>query len=121
LAILLFSTTAYGGGGTSPTNNPSANVPAEVAISVTATGFKPPDAVVAVGRRATFINNDDPLHSIASLPITTHADCPSINEVGVLVPGQSPPTGVFSEAKTCGYHDAFSESGQLLTGSTTVR
>jgi hypothetical protein len=67
------------GGGTSPTNNPSANVPAEVGISVTATGFKPPDSVVAVGGRATFTDNDDRLHSIASLLITTHADCPSIN------------------------------------------
>jgi hypothetical protein len=42
-------------------------------------------------------------------------------EVGVLVPGQSRPTGVFSDAKTCGYHDTFSEGGQLLTGSITVR
>jgi hypothetical protein len=118
--ILLFSTTASGCGGTAPTN-PSAEVPAEVTISVTATGFKPSDAVVAVGGRATFTNTDDRLHSIASLPITTHADCPPINEVGTLVPGQSRQTGVFTDAKTCGYHDTFSEGGQLLTGNITVR
>jgi hypothetical protein len=88
---------------------------------VTATGFKPIDAVVAVGGRVTFSNIDDRLHSIASNPLTTHADCPPINEIGVLVPGQSRTTGVFTVAKTCGYHDTFSEGGTLLTGSLTVR
>jgi hypothetical protein len=69
----------------------------------------------------TFDNIDDRLHSIASLPLTTHADCPAINEVSVLAPGQSKQTGVFTEAKTCGYHDVFSEGGQLLIGNITVR
>lgn len=121
LGILLFSTTACGGGSTSPTSNPGSALPAEVTINVTATGFKPPDTIVAAGGRATFTNTDDRLHSIASLPITTHADCPPINAVGVLVPGQSRQTGVFTDAKTCGYHDTFSEGGQLLTGRITVR
>jgi plastocyanin len=111
------SLAACGGGGTAPT--PS--VPSEVTVNVTATGFKPSDAAVAVGGRVTFANIDDRLHSIASLPLTTHSDCPVINEVGVLSPGQSKQTGVFTQAKTCGYHDVFSEGGQLLTGTITVR
>lgn len=106
------------GGGSAPTT-PSA--PSEVTINVTATGFKPSDAEVAVGGRVTFDNIDDRLHSIASLPLTTHSDCPVINEVGVLSPGQSKQTGVFTVAKSCGYHDVFSEGGQLLTGTITVR
>jgi plastocyanin len=97
-------------------------VPSEVTINVTATGFKPKDAELAAGGRARFENIDNRLHSIASNPFTTHADCPPINEVGVLVPGQSKTTGVLAEAKTCGYHDTASEgSGQLLTGTITVR
>jgi hypothetical protein len=117
--IFALSLTACGGGeGAGPTT-PSA--PSEITVNVTATGFKPVDAVVAVGGRVTFDNVDDRLHSIASLPLTTHADCPAINEVGVLAPGQSKQTGVFAEAKTCGYHDVFSEGGQLLTGTITVR
>jgi plastocyanin len=92
-------------------------VPKEVTVEVTATGFKPTEVVIAVGGRATFENSDDRLHSIALLPLTTHADCPAINKVGLLVPGQSKTTGIFTEPKTCGYHDTFSEGGKLLTGT----
>jgi hypothetical protein len=93
-----------------------------VAINVTATGFKPKDAVLAIGGRATFTNLDDRLHSVASNPLTTHADCPAINDVGTLVPGQSKSTGPLTEAKVCGYHDPASEgSGAILMGTVTVR
>jgi plastocyanin len=95
---------------------------AEITISVTATGFKPKEAELAVGGRARFENIDDRLHSIASNPLLTHADCPPINEVGVLVPGQPKMTGALTEAKTCGYHDTASAgSGQVLMGTITVR
>lgn len=98
------------------------SAPGAITISVTATGFKPVDAVVAVGGHVTFENVDDRLHSIASLPLTTHADCPPLNEVGLLVPGQSKVSGALTEARSCGYHDTLSEgSGQLLTGTITVR
>jgi hypothetical protein len=116
--IFALSITACGGGGSAPTT-PSAST--ERTINVTATGFKPSDAVIAVGGRVTFDNIDDRLHSIASLPLTTHSDCPNINDVGVLSPGQSKQTGVFSVARSCGYHDVFSEGGQLLTGTITAR
>jgi plastocyanin len=106
------------GGGAGPTT-PSA--PDQITINVTSGGFKPSDAVVAVGGRVTFDNIDNRLHSIASLPLTTHADCPALNDVGVLAPGQSKPTGVLAEAKTCGYHDVFSEGGALLTGTIRVQ
>jgi plastocyanin len=101
---------------------PPLALPSEVTINVTATGFKPKETELAVGGRARFENIDHRLHSIASNPLTTHADCPPINEVGVLVPGQSKVTGSLTEAKTCGYHDTASEgSGQLLMGTITVR
>jgi plastocyanin len=114
---LLIAVTACSGGTPAA---PSTPVP-PVTVAVTATGFKPVDVVVAVGARVTFTNNDDRLHSIASLPLTTHADCPPINDVGVLVPGQSKATGALTEARICGYHDTFSEGGTLLTGTITVR
>jgi plastocyanin len=116
--IFALTVTACGGGGAGPT---TPSVPGEITVNVTSSGFKPSDAVVAVGGRVTFDNVDDRIHSIASLPLTTHSDCPAINEVGVLVPGQSKPTGALMQAKTCGYHDVFSEGGQLLTGTITVR
>ena len=96
--------------------------PTEITISVTATGFKPKESEIALGGHARFENIDDRLHSIASNPLISHADCPPINEVGILVPGQSKLTSAFTEAKTCGYHDTASEgTGQLLMGTITVR
>ena len=107
------------------TGTPAAPDPAPanlITISVTATGFKPKDSVLAIGGHAVFENIDDRLHSVASNPLISHADCPAINDVGVLVPGQSKPTGTLSEAKICGYHDTASEgTGQLLMGTITVR
>jgi plastocyanin len=121
--ILALGVAACGGGATAAPTSPAPPevVPPEITINVTATGFKPTDAVVAVGGRVIFDNVDDRLHAVASNPFTTHADCPPINEVGVLVPGQSKPTGTLTEAKTCGFHDTFSEGSKLLTGSFTVR
>jgi len=123
IIALLAGTAACGGNSTtSAAPDPTPPSPAEITISVTATGFKPKDAVVAVGGRARFENIDDRLHSVASNPLISHADCPPINEVGTLVPGQSKTTGVFADAKTCGYHDPSSEgSGQILMGTITVR
>ena len=121
VCVLTFSVAACGSAVPAATV-PSPAAPAEITISVTATGFKPKDAELAVGGRARFENIDDRLHSIASNPLLTHADCPPINEVGVLVPGQSKMTGAVTEAKTCGYHDTASEgSGQVLMGTITVR
>jgi len=111
-----------GGAGTAGAPAPSDPVPTEITISITATGFKPKDSVVAAGGRARFENVDNRLHSVASNPLISHADCPPINEVGTLVPGQSKMTGVFTDAKTCGYHDPASEgSGEILMGTITVR
>jgi hypothetical protein len=77
--------------------------------------------VVAVGGRVRFENADERPHSIRSNPIDTHADCPAINEVGLLSPGQAKVTGRLPEPRTCGYHDELSETSQLLAGSITIR
>jgi plastocyanin len=108
------------GGGSGPTTGPE-SAPFEPIVNVTARGFEPPNVVVAVGGRVRFQNFDDRPHVIASNPIETHTDCPPINEVGLLVPGQVKHTGQFPEPTTCTYHDELSEGRQLLTGSITIR
>jgi plastocyanin len=108
------------GGGNGPTTGPD-SAPSEPTVRVTARGFEPPAVVVAVGGRVRFENSDDRPHSIRSNPIDTHADCPSINEVGLLSPGQAKVTGRLPEPRTCNYHDELSETSQLLTGSITIR
>lgn len=115
-SILLVVTSC--GGANGPTD-PS--VPSQPTVRVTARGFEPPTVVVAAGGRVRFENADDRSHSIRSNPIDTHADCPAINEVGLLSPGQAKVTGQLPEPRTCGYHDELSETSQLLTGSITIR
>jgi len=107
-------------GGSSPTTAPDP-ARSEPIVNVTARGFEPPGVTVTVGGRVRFQNLDDRPHSIASNPVDTHSDCPPINEVGLLVPGQVKTTGSFREARTCNYHDELSEATQLLTGSITIR
>jgi plastocyanin len=117
-SILLFVAACGGGGGPSTAPDSASSEPI---VNVTARGFEPPNVAVAVGGRVRFQNFDDRPHSIASNPIDTHTDCPWINEVGLLVPGQVKTTGRFPEARTCNYHDELSEVTQLLTGSITIR
>ena len=116
--LLLFVTSCGGGNGSTTGPEP---VRSEPIVNVTARGFEPPSVVVAVGGRVRFQNFDDRPHSIASNPVDTHADCPAINEVGLLVPGQVKATGTLRDARTCTYHDELSEATQLLTGSITIR
>jgi hypothetical protein len=40
-----------------------------------------------------FVNNDVRPQAMSSDPITVHTDCPAINDVGTLAPGQSRSTG----------------------------
>ena len=107
------------GGGNGPAGPDPA--PSQPTVRVTARGFEPPSVTVAVGGRVRFENADDRPHSIRSNPIDTHADCPAINEVGLLSPGQGKATGQRPEPRTCNYHDELSEASQLLTGSITIR
>ena len=108
------------GGGNGPAMSPD-SAPTEPTVRVTARGFEPFTVVVASGGRVRFENSDDRAHSIRSNPVDTHADCPPINEVGLLSPGQSKVTGRLPEARTCNYHDELSETSTLLTGTITIR
>jgi plastocyanin len=117
-SILLLLTSC--GGASGPATGPD-SASSEPIVRVTARGFEPPNVIVAVGGRVRFENADDRPHSIRSNPIDTHADCPPINEVGLVSPGQAKVTGRLPESRTCNYHDELSEVSQLLTGSITIR
>ena len=42
---------------------------------------------------------------MTSDPHPNHTDCPAINAVGLLQPGQTKITNALSTARTCGLHD----------------
>jgi hypothetical protein len=64
-------------------------------VTLTATGPEPSTVVINVGGRVTFINNDVRGHDMVSDPELRHDECPPLNRVGFLAPGQSRQSGLF--------------------------
>jgi plastocyanin len=103
-----------GGGPSSPTNGAAT-------ISITSTGVSPAVVRAPLGGRVTFVNNDSRPHAMSSDPIQTHTDCPPINDVGTLSPGQSHDTGIMDVPRTCGYHDHINELDPTWKGQIVVQ
>ncbi len=76
---------------------------------------------VPQGTRVTFINNDTVAHDMSSDPHPDHTECPEINQVGFLTPGQSRQTGNLNTARTCGYHDHNQPTNSALMGSIQIQ
>lgn len=118
---------ACGGGGGSSPSTPSggANPPSgSLTVTISATGVSPRSLQVPLGSRVTFVNNDTRTHQMMSDPNPQHSDCPSINEVATIGPGQTRQTGSFDVRRTCGYHDHMNptettmQGGLMIGGST---
>jgi plastocyanin len=114
--IIVFLTLAVSGAACSsgkspaaPTTIPVAGTPSvpsgPATISITANGMSPLELTIAVGQRVTFINDDTRTHDVVGGKDPATPDCPEITRAGFLAPGQRAETGVFSQAKTCEYHD----------------
>jgi len=56
-----------------------------------------------------------------SNPHPEHTDCPEINQVGHLDPGQSRQTGNLNVARTCGFHDHMNAENRALQGTITIQ
>jgi plastocyanin len=104
--------------GSSTPTGPSTDNPT---ITITATGVSPSQVTIHVGGRVTFLNNDVRIHAMSSDPIQTHTDCPAINDVGLLNPGQGRSTGAFETARTCGFHDHTNELDPTWHGQIVVQ
>ena len=93
---------ACGGGSSSP-SGPSPGP--DPTVTITASGVNPTLLTISQGTRVLFVNNDTRAHNMASDPHPEHTDCPEINQVGLLQPGQSRETGNLNTIRTCGFHD----------------
>jgi plastocyanin len=109
----------YGSTPSSPSPTPSGSGGAT--ITITASGVSPREVTVSVGSRVTFVNNDSRPHDMASNPHPDHTDCPPINDVGFLQPGQSRQTGNLNTRRTCGYHDHNRDTDASLQGTITIQ
>jgi plastocyanin len=106
-----------GGCGSSP-SAPSGI--AAATISIGPNGVSPSEVRIRAWSQVQFVNNDSRIHSMASDPLDQHSDCPPINFVGTLQPGESRNTGTLNLTRTCGFHDHLNETDQRLWGRITV-
>ena len=115
-AILL---AACGGGSSTPSPSPSPGDTATITIANNA--VRPPNITIARGSQVTFVNSDSRTHQMFSNPHPEHTDCPEINDVGFLNPGQSRQTGNMNTVRTCGYHDHEMSTVLSLQGTITIQ
>ena len=73
------------------------------------------------GMRVVFVNNDSRPHEMTSDPHPSHEDCPELNQVGFLNPGQQRESGNLVFTRTCGFHDHANPGTQSLQGTVTIR
>ncbi len=106
---------------TSPSSPPSGAV-ATNTITIAGGTVSPKNIVVARGTQVTFVNNDTQSHMMNSDPHPDHTDCPEINQVGFLSPGQSRQTGnMTSNRSVCGFHDHNQPDATSLQGSIAIQ
>ena len=111
-----------GGRSTTPTSPSSGTGPVGATIPIGANGAVSPAAVtINVGEVVMFVNNDSRSHDMESNPHPQHTECPAINAVATLQPGQSRNTSSFTSARTCGFHDHINENNAALQGTITIR
>lgn len=120
-AVVALGLAGCGGGGApaGPTPPPAAN-PYVVTISG-AGAVSPKDLTVPPGSRVLFVNNDSRRHDMTSDDHPDHLDCPALNQIGLLGPGQSRESGNLNDIRTCGYHDHDDPSNSSLQGRIIIR
>ncbi len=105
-----------GGGGTGGTPVPTNT------ITIGADGrVTPANITIAVGSRVTFVNTHNRNHEMSSDPHPSHEDCPPMDQVGFMTPGQTKTSGNFNTARRCGFHDHNEPSNTALVGSITIQ
>jgi hypothetical protein len=93
---------------------------AAATITIGPTGVSPKDVHIRAWNFVTFVNNDTRTHTIASDPVDLHTQCPPVNRVGVLQPGESRDTSTLNLAGTCGFHDHGNPSDPAFQGRVIV-
>ena len=90
-------------------------------VSITANGLTPATVAIGAGQSVTFRNEDTVAHEIVSAPVPTYTDCPPINAVGRLEPGQSKQTGALTTMRSCGFLDLMRTADARWQGMITIR
>ena len=81
----------------------------------------PTTITVARGSQVTMINNDSRVHEMDSDPHPEHNQCPELNQIDFLNPGQSRSSGNLNTARSCGFHDHSSPDAASLKGTIVIQ
>ena len=81
----------------------------------------PSTLTVPRGTQITILNSDSRDHQMNSDPHPEHTDCPELNQVGFLNPGQSRPSGNLNTAGKCGIHDHDAPLTASLKATITIQ
>ena len=81
----------------------------------------PQALTVTRGSQITVLNSDSRTHEMDSDPHPEHSDCPELNQVGFLSPGQSKQSGNLNTARRCGMHDHGSPDTGSLKAVITIQ
>jgi len=101
-------------GGCTPSPNPNT-------IVIQNNQVCPSTITVARGSQVTMINNDSRVHEMDSDPHPEHTQCPEINQIDFLNPGQSRQSGNLNTARSCGYHDHTNPETASMKGTIIVQ
>lgn len=102
-------------------SSPAAPSGAAATVSIGPTGVSPAEVRIEAWGQVQFVNNDTRPHSIVSDPVDVHSDCPQLNQVGTLQPGESRNTGTLNLPRTCGFHDHLYKTDPTLAGRIIIR
>jgi plastocyanin len=123
-AAALAIAAACGGGGSSNSTGPTGGCTPSTntnTIVIQNNQVCPQTLTIAVGGQVTFINNDSRVHEMDSDPHPEHTDCPPLNQVDFLNPGQSRTSGNLTTARRCGFHDHSNPDNAAMRGTITIQ
>jgi hypothetical protein len=90
-------------------------------VTISTGGMSPLELTVSIGARVTFVNSDRIAHDILGGFDHLSRDCPEVDVVGFLLPGQRRETASFDQAKTCRFHDHTNVGNAAYQGRIEVR
>jgi hypothetical protein len=105
---------------TTPTPSPCSSGPTTTTITILNNAVCPRNITVPLGSQVLFVNQDTVAHEMYSDPHPEHTNCPELNQVGHLEPGQSRLTGNLNVARACGFHDHIRPDVAALKGTITI-
>ena len=120
-AIAILSFPALSCGSSKPAPTEPTNPTLTNTITISSAGVSPQNIQIAAGTRVLFRNEDSRSHNMASDLHPDHTDCPELNLVGLLAPGQSRETGNLNLVRTCRFHDHDMPNTSSLNGAIVIR